>query len=114
MFFFSLLFQGNSKKAVSISQSAIFAEPSLSSARLQLASLSLKQGEHTSALAVLPSQHEDSLEDERKSLSLRAVAESANEEEDASRLAQRAIILTPWESKNWEALAYVRGGRIIK
>jgi superkiller protein 3 len=108
------LFQGDSKKALSVAQNAIFAEPSLSSARLQLATLSLMQGDHTSAPAVLSSQHEDSLEDERQSLSLRAVARSANEEDIATRLAQRAIMLTPWETRNWEALAYVRGGQIVK
>jgi superkiller protein 3 len=52
--------------------------------------------------------------DMRDSLALRAVAESMNErggtewEGEAVRRAQKAIVLAPWDLRNWQALAYVR------
>lgn len=86
----------------------MFAKPSLLSARHDVASLTLKQGNPISAFAVLSSE-ENSLDHERETLDLRAVAEAAYKGGEAVRLAQKAVKISPWVTKNWEVLAYVRG-----
>ncbi|KAJ7497133.1 TPR-like protein [Mycena latifolia] len=103
--------QGNAQGALSVAQGAVFAEPGRSDVRNQLATLSIQRGNHTSALALLSasSSDSDSLDTARISLALQAVTESLTGDESkiAKRLAQRAVFLSPWEVRNWEALAYV-------
>lgn len=103
-----LLSQGDTTKALAIAQQAIHNEPSLLSPKVTLASLALQQGQHSAALALLKSQNEN-LANMRESLGLRAVAESmSGEVQEAIRGAQKAIMLTPWEVRNWQTLALVR------
>ncbi|KAJ6558576.1 superkiller protein 3 [Mycena vulgaris] len=103
--------QGNTEKALSVAQGAVFAEPGRSEVRNQLAILSIQRGNHTSALALLSasSSDSDSLDTARTSLALQAVAESltGDESKTAKKQAQKAVFLSPWEMRNWEALAYV-------
>ena len=56
---------------------------------------------------------EENLADVRETLGLRAIAESmsrsGNEGQgEAVMRAQKAIVLAPWDEKNWQTLAYVR------
>ncbi|KAJ6593707.1 TPR-like protein [Mycena capillaripes] len=103
--------QENAEKALAVAQGAVFAEPVRSDARNQLATLSIQGGNHSSALALLSASSHDSdtLDTARASLALQAVTESLNGDESkiAKRQAQKAVFLSPWEVRNWEALAYV-------
>jgi superkiller protein 3 len=96
---------------LAVAQGAVFAEPGRWDVRNQLATLSIQRGNHTSALALLSaaSRDSDTLDTARASHALQAVTESLNGDESkiAKRLAQRAVFLSPWEARNWEALAYV-------
>jgi len=107
--------QGDVPKALSVAQRAAFAEPSRPEIRRQLASLTLQQGDSAAALAViagLSQSRDDNLAQLRDSLALHAVSLSLNHGSDperckeAHRLAQKAVILAPWEMRNWQALAY--------
>lgn len=100
-------------QALSVAQHAMFTEPSLPSPKCTLAYLALQQGQHDSALAVLASQAEGNLVGVRDSLALWAVVESVNErgakaQGGAVKSAQKAVMLAPWELRNWQSLAYVR------
>jgi superkiller protein 3 len=103
--------KGDTAQALSVAQHAMFTEPSLPSPKRTLASLALQQGQHDSALAILASQTENNSVDVRDSLALRAVAESINgrgAQGEAVKKAQKAVMLAPWELRNWQSLAYVR------
>ena len=91
-------------QAQSVAQKAIHAEPSRPAPKRTLATLSVQEGQPEVALAILGSQNEQ----DRESLGLRAIAESMVEDEAATRRAQKAVRLAPWEIKNWQTLAYVR------
>ncbi|KAJ7124904.1 superkiller protein 3 [Mycena epipterygia] len=103
--------QGNAEKALSVAQGALFAEPGRCDVLNELATLSIQRGNHTSALALLSASNRDSnsLDRARTSLALQAVTESLNGDESkiAKRQAQKAVFLSPWAVRNWEALAYV-------
>ncbi|KAJ6607768.1 superkiller protein 3 SKI3 [Mycena sp. CBHHK59/15] len=109
-----LLIQHHIGQALSVAQRALLAEPGRCGVRNQLATLSIQQGNHTSALALLSglaSGHDsDTLNTARSSLALQAVTETLNGDESkvARRQAQKAVFLSPWEVRNWEALAFVR------
>ncbi|KAJ7251764.1 TPR-like protein [Mycena haematopus] len=102
---------GNAEKALAVAQGAVFAEPSRWDVRNQLATLSIQNGNHASALALLSAcnRESDTLDTARASLALQAVTESLNGDvsQTAKRQAQKAIFLSPWDVHNWEALAYV-------
>ncbi|KAJ7782973.1 TPR-like protein [Mycena metata] len=106
--------QENTGKALAVAQGAVFAEPGRFDVRNDLATLSIQQGNHASALALLSASGRDSdtLETARASLALQAVTESLNGDESktAKRQAQKAIFLSPWEVRNWQALACVGTG----
>ncbi|KAH9858634.1 TPR-like protein [Lenzites betulinus] len=107
------LAQGDTRQALSAAQKAVFAEPARTDARRSLASLALRTGESGAALATLESgshAHGD-LAELRAALALHAVAlcvESAQDAPAALRLAQKAVVLSPWDRRAWEALAYIR------
>lgn len=92
----------------------MFAEPAQAEVRNDLAALCLRNGEHDAVLPILSSSSTSDGSHEvdviRASASVRAVAKAIQPEhpEDGLRLAQKGIMLTPWDSKNWLTLAYVR------
>lgn len=105
-------YQGETVKAFAVAQQAIHQEPSLLKPKIALASLALQEGQHSTAMALIESQHEDNLVDTRDSMGLRIVAESlAGSTSDAVKGAQRAIMLTPWELQNWQTLALAAARR---
>lgn len=101
--------QGDPKQALSVSQKAVFAEPERTDVRRELASLTLRNGESAAALAILggSAQTQSDFSELRASLALHAVVESVEAQEDAQsdalRLAQKAVKLTPWDKRAWEA-----------
>lgn len=102
--------QGNAAAAFSVAQGAVFAEPGRSDVRRELATLSIQRGLHTSALALFAAGSDsDSVDTARKLLALQAVSESltGDEVKIGKRQAQKAVFLSPWEMRNWQALAYV-------
>ncbi|KAH9920727.1 uncharacterized protein B0H18DRAFT_1121815 [Fomitopsis serialis] len=109
------LAQGDVAQALSIAQKAVLAEPSLPEMRQTLASLNVQQGDSKSAQAVLAGasgSHEGNLEHARQSLHLEAITRclappSPERTAEAHKLAQKAVMLSPWATRNWEALAFV-------
>ncbi len=107
--------QGDAKQALSIAQRAIFAEPERTDARRELVSLTLQSGESAAALAILggSAQTQGSFAELRAALALHAVslclesAAGANATE-ALKLAQKGVMLSPWDERGWETLAYVQ------
>ncbi|KAH9940522.1 TPR-like protein [Epithele typhae] len=104
-------------KAMSVAQKAVFTEPARSDARQELASLALRTGDRTAALAVLggATSARADFAHLRASLALYTVVlcleVSGGDEQQASealRLAQKGVMLSPWDLRAWETLAYVR------
>jgi superkiller protein 3 len=105
--------KGDATQALSVAQKAVLTEPARPEARQELATLTLQRGEHGPALAVFAGTRTgDNLDDVRESLGLQAVVESLNPDtvrgKDALRHAQKAIMLSPSQLRNWQILAYVR------
>ena len=110
--------QGDAKQALSIAQRAVFAEPERTDARRELVSLTLQSGESAAALAILggSAKTQGSFAELRASLALHAVSlclESATEANvtEALKLAQKGVMLSPWDQRGWETLAYVQSRR---
>ncbi|KAJ7072456.1 TPR-like protein [Mycena amicta] len=103
------LVQNDIPKAISLSQAAIALEPGRSDVRNDLATLNLQRGDPKTARAVLFVSSANSLDAARASLALQAVTESMDGDASrtATKLAQKAIFLTPWEVQNWRSLAFV-------
>ncbi|KAI0371043.1 TPR-like protein [Pilatotrama ljubarskyi] len=105
--------QGDARQATSVAQKAVFAEPERTDVRRELASLTLRDGKSSAALAILSgsSQARGDLADLRASLALHAVAlcvESWGGAAEALKLAQKGVMLSPWDRRGWAAVAYVR------
>ncbi|KAI0063698.1 superkiller protein 3 SKI3 [Artomyces pyxidatus] len=109
------LAQGDVGEARSHAQKAVFAEPARADGRRALAVLALQSGETAAARAVLAGAGSGAdVEEARKTAGLRAIAEAeGGEGDEARRLAQKAVLLEPWNARNWEVLAYAtsRGAR---
>ena len=97
-----------------MSQKAVFAEPDRPDVRRKLTSLALQKGEGATALAILggSSYAGADFTQLRSLLGLHAVAlcleADTNTVAEAQRLAQKGVILLPWNKRSWETLAYVR------
>ena len=90
------------------------AHPSQSKHKRLLATLALQSGEIGAAHAVLASlSAEEDLARSRESASLQALVEShvgggEDEQGRGLKLAQRAVMLSPWKDFDWKVLAHVR------
>ncbi|KAI0633616.1 TPR-like protein [Trametes polyzona] len=106
--------QGEAQQARSVAQKAVYAEPARTDARRSLAALTLRSGAPAAALAILGSPESRAQGDFaalRAALALHAVALCVKAREsapEALRLAQKAVVLSPWDKQAWEAVAYVR------
>ncbi|KAI0700930.1 TPR-like protein [Cytidiella melzeri] len=96
------LSQNDPRQALSIVQRAVMHEPSHSKGREELACLLLQRDEPISAQAIVQSSNIPL----RRSLGLRAVAEARLGANSARSRAAKAVFWTPWEKRNWLALAY--------
>lgn len=97
-------YQGNMDSALAVAQKAVVLEPSRSNSRRDLALLSLQREDPISARAVLCSSGEQT--ELRRTLGLQAIAEAQIRAESAKGHAAKAVFLTPWDRRNWQALAY--------
>lgn len=103
------LAQGDVARARSVAQKSVLLEPSRPQSRRQLATLELQDHNPTSARAILDgaaTAGSASYDEARQSLGLRAVAAVAADPLSAAMLAQRAVMLTPWNQAHWTACAY--------
>jgi len=104
--------QGNITEALSEAQKAVHIEPARDDARRTLATLLLQSGEPAAARAVISQGGDSDIADVRASIGLRAVALalSGGEEslKEARKMAQKGVMLAPWDRKSWEVLAYLR------
>ncbi|KZT68315.1 TPR-like protein [Daedalea quercina L-15889] len=106
--------QGDVTQALSVAQKAVLAEPSQPEMRRTLAGLNVQQGDGKSALAVLAGtsgSRENNLDNARRSLHLEAITHSiaepnAKRAAEGRKLAQKAVMLAPWNMRNWQALAF--------
>ena len=101
--------QGDVARARSVAQKSVLLEPSRVQSRRQLAVLELQDHNPTSARAVLDGTAavgSASCDEARDSLGMRAVAAVGADPSSAPMLAQRAVMLTPWNRANWTACAY--------
>ena len=85
-------------------------EPTQWRARQQLASMQLQRGDPGVAQALLSTSvsASDGVVTLRECLSLVALAEAQKRPIQAQRLAQKAVLLSPWSRQSWAALAYSR------
>ena len=106
----SVLSQRDVAKALSISEKALAAEPTQWKARERLALLQLQRQERKSARALLRIDLSAAIDRStlRECLPLAAVAETEVDPVAAQKLAQRAVMLTPWNRTAWRALEYAR------
>ncbi|KAH8119473.1 TPR-like protein [Phellopilus nigrolimitatus] len=111
------LAEANTPKALAIAQRAVYTEPSRPEACYNLSSLLVCEGRPEIAQALLSRLLESpriySESGLHRSLQLLAIASVASgggwaAQAEARKIAQRAIVLAPWDSKNWLALAHVQ------
>ncbi|EIN11575.1 superkiller protein 3 SKI3 [Punctularia strigosozonata HHB-11173 SS5] len=93
--------------AISLAQAAVVAEPTRPELKRNLSVLTLQQGDYSAALALLPQSETETADESRKSTPLRAVAVTLAGEDNAEarRLAQKAVMLSPADKRSWEVLA---------
>ena len=97
-------------RALSVAEKAVTAEPVQWKARQHLASLQLQRHEPVSAQALLTNSVSSTggLAPLRECLPLVALAEAHARPVAAQKLAEKAVMLTPWDYAAWQALAYAR------
>jgi len=95
-------------KALSVAQSAVFADPTHHKTRSQLATLLFQMDQCDLVLPILSGLSTDNLQESQTLLKLRAVGEALNPQGDAVRLAQRNIMIRPSDKDNWRILALAR------
>jgi len=108
--------QGNLTAALSEAQKAVHVEPAREDARRTLATLLLQCGEPAAARAVISQAGENSdISDLRASIGLRAVARALSGDEEGLKeawsLAQKGVMLAPWDRGSWNVLAYIKSRR---
>jgi superkiller protein 3 len=98
--------QGDAAGAAGVYRDALAAEPSADALRRQLAALV----EPAEALEVLDEgAGARDLDEVRETVAVRALAAGrAGDVRGALEDAQKAVALAPWETRNWEVLAFVR------
>jgi len=108
------LAEDNTSKASAVLQQSIHAEPWRTKPRQELASLCASTGEAGAAQALLQKILDRSIVSEMEgmhhALRISAIAASSvslKDEAEAQRTAQRAVMLAPWDARNWLCLAYV-------
>jgi len=101
---------------LSEAQKAVHVEPAREDARRTLATLLLQCGEPTAAQAIISQAGENSdIADLRASIGLRVVARALSRDEEdlkeAWSLAQKGVMLAPWDRRSWNVLAYIKSCR---
>jgi superkiller protein 3 len=98
--------QGDAAGAARVYRDALAAEPGADTLRRQLAALV----EPAEALEVLDEgAGAQDLDEARETVAVRALAAGrAGDVRGALDDAQKAVALAPWETRNWEVLAFVR------
>jgi len=101
---------------LSEAQKAVYVEPARQDARRTLATLLLQCGEPAAARAVISQAGENSdIADLRASIGLRAVARALSGDEEGLKaawsLAQKGVMLAPWDRESWNVLAYIKSRR---
>ena len=107
--------QGNLTAALSQAQMAVHAEPAREDSRRTLATLLLQCGDPAVARPVIAQVRDNDVGELRKSIGLRAVATALSEDKQSQReawsLAQKGVMLAPWDRRSWKILSYMRSRR---
>jgi superkiller protein 3 len=109
--------QGKLTAALSEAQKAVHVEPAREDARRTLATLLLQCSEPAAAAGALVSSQrgEGDIGELRESIGLRAVAKALSRDKgnlnEAWSMAQKGVMLAPWDRRSWEVLAYLRSRR---
>ena len=108
-------------KAFAVVQGAIHAEPFHVDSRKELASFSMSRGQPEIAQALLSRlldspdiYHVDGAHESLRLLAIASVSSAGKfmSISDARKVAQKAVMLAPWDTRSWLALAYVRTASI--
>jgi superkiller protein 3 len=100
---------------LSEAQKAVHVEPAREEARRTLATLLLQCGEPDAARAIISQGGENGdIADLRASIGLGAVARALSGDEEGLKeawsMAQKGVMLAPWDRRSWDVLAYLRPG----
>ncbi|KAG7088368.1 hypothetical protein E1B28_012371 [Marasmius oreades] len=95
----------NSSEAVAVAQKAVHAEPSAKQARHQLATLLLQMHQYDTIIPVLSGVALDDLDSSRELIKLGAVSHSVTGQGDVKRLAQKCVMMKPFDPEGWRILA---------
>lgn len=98
-------------KAISLATRSVFGEPNRLASRTELATILLQTGHLEPVPAILSGSPDSCIEADRVKLSLSAIANTLLDPHKHGHLRdiQRAIMITPWEVKNWQAFTFVKG-----
>jgi superkiller protein 3 len=101
---------------LSEAQKAVHVEPAREDAHRTLATLLLQCGEPAAARAVISQAGENGdIAGLRVSIGLRAVGRALSGDEvglkEAWSLAQKGVMLAPWDRRSWNVLAYIKSRR---
>lgn len=101
---------------MSEAQKAVYVEPAREDSRRTLATLLLQCGEPAAARAIISQAGENcDIADLRTSIGLRAVAWALSGDEEGLKvawsLAQKGVMLAPWDQGSWSVLAYIKSRR---
>lgn len=104
------LLQGSLGDAVEIARKAVELDPENEASRLQLCETLLRQSNYPAALQSLRADSESlsTLAAQLRLLAMARIEAEAEDSEKSGGLMQQATHLTPWDSKNWAGLAYIR------
>lgn len=100
--------KGDVSRASSVAEKAVAIEPTAWKARHRLATLQLQKQEPMAAKALLGPfvSTTDDFAHIRECLPIVAIAESWTSPPEAHKLAEKAVMLTPWDPTAWRALAF--------
>lgn len=100
------LVQGDEAAALGALEAAAVFNPAAPSPRNRLAAAYLEAGKTAAAVTLLGSHRDRDVSD--SAAADRTLGIAATLEGDESSALQRAVLLEPWNEKNWEALAWAR------
>lgn len=105
--FANSLVEGDEAGALAAFETAAMTNPYAAAPRNRLAEAYIAAGKTSEAVSLLSNVREPHVEDAAEADRVRGIAATLEGEESTASL-QRAVMLSPWDEKNWEALAWAK------